>query len=113
MDHQGVVDTGAASSSSFWSRSVSSSGADSGPHHGGRMAVEGHHRRLGAGGRGRGAQLGEEALMARVHAVVRTDGHRAAPTTARSSGRPDDLHRVEDTGVRRCPDAGRGRRRSA
>ena len=41
---QRVVDPGGASSSSFWSRSVSSSGADSGRTTLGRVPVEGDHR---------------------------------------------------------------------
>ncbi len=64
-----------------------------GPHHHGRMAVEGDHRRRQAVGRGPGRQLAQQGPVAEVNPVVGPDGDRRAPgrgSTGRRVGH--DLH---------------------
>ena len=63
-----------ASSSSFWSRSVSSRGADSGRTTDGRVAVEGDDRAAQAPLGGPAADLADHRPVAEVDAVVGADG---------------------------------------
>ena len=71
----------ASSSSSFWARSVSSGGADSG-----RTTVAGWRSKVTTARAGRvgglGRQLGQEVPVSEVDAVVGADRHRRAPDPA-------------------------------
>ena len=90
--HEAVSTPVAASSSSLWSRAVSSSGADSGPHDLGGVGVEGDDGGEQVMGPSLAAQRGQDVLVATVDPVEDADREGGGAGGAASAvGVTDDL----------------------